>query len=246
MGFKSVKSYNEERYNGLFILRNHGDYADVVFLYRNLEDVLIADTHYIKSSDYSGYVHCCGRGCPACSKNIRIQSKLFIPLYNLTTGSVEFWDRNIRFENQLSFDVFERCPDPSQFTFRIMRNGAAGDINTTYSIQLIGPANTTYDDILQKFNIRMPEYYSNICKEVSSDQLARMLANHGSSNSLGADSLPAYQVTPRPAAYSAEPAPSMIPPVRESIPTSNYNITAPLPGDTDLIDEDDSGDNVIF
>ena len=65
MAFKTAREYNEDRFGGLFLLRNDGDYADVIFLYRSLDDVLIADTHYIKSADYSGYVHCCGRGCPA-------------------------------------------------------------------------------------------------------------------------------------------------------------------------------------
>ena len=83
MGFKSVTSYNEEKFNGLFLLRNDGDSADVIFLDRNIDDVLVADTHYVKSADYSGYVHCCGKGCPACAKGIRIQTKLFIPLYNI-------------------------------------------------------------------------------------------------------------------------------------------------------------------
>lgn len=61
MGFKSVKSYNDARYGGMFLLKNDGDYADVIFMYQDIEDVLVADTHYIKSPDYSGYVHCCGK-----------------------------------------------------------------------------------------------------------------------------------------------------------------------------------------
>lgn len=234
MGFKSARAYNEERYRGLFILRNHGDFADVIFLYRNLDDVLIADTHYVKSADYSGYVHCCGRGCPACAKGLRVQSKLFIPLYNKTTGRIEFWDRSIKFENQLNTDVFLRCDNPSNYTFRIIRNGAAGDINTTYQIQVIGVSDISYNDVLHKFNITLPDYYSTICKDVSAIELSRMLNNTSSSAD---QSLPSYQVTPR-ASGTAPSDSSIIPPVHDRV-----NAEYSLPDDTDS-DIDDVGEDV--
>ena len=59
MGFKSISQYNEERYGNKFILKDDGDYADVIFLYRNYQDdVKVASAHYIKSPDYSGYTFC--------------------------------------------------------------------------------------------------------------------------------------------------------------------------------------------
>ena len=91
MAFKKVNDYNQEKFGGLFLLRNNGDYADVIFMYRSVDDVLVADTHYIKSADYSGYVHCQGRNCPACAKGIRVQTKLFIPMYNITDNELQFW-----------------------------------------------------------------------------------------------------------------------------------------------------------
>ena len=33
MAFKTAKTYNDERFGELFMLRNDGDYADVVILY---------------------------------------------------------------------------------------------------------------------------------------------------------------------------------------------------------------------
>lgn len=256
MAFKSVKEYNEQRFGGLFLLRNHGDYADVVFLYRNLDDVLIADTHYIKSPDYSGYVHCCGRGCPACERGIRVQSKLFIPVYNLTANEIQFWDRSVRFENQLSADVFERCPNPSDFVFRITRNGAAGDINTTYNIQAVGKNTTSsYQEILNEFNVTMPDYYENICKDIPASQLAKMISSSSSGGSSYGDSLPSYQVTPRVPTASNVPTtqtkisdvgvprepeaaiPSYTPVDSDMLP--DVDETAPLDGDEEI-------DDVVF
>lgn len=60
MGFKSIEQFNEERYGNKFILPNDGDFADVIFLYKSAKEVLVADAHYVKSADYSGYVHCNG------------------------------------------------------------------------------------------------------------------------------------------------------------------------------------------
>lgn len=196
MAFKSVKTYNEERFGGLFLLRNDGDFADVIFLYRSEDDVLVADTHYIKSADYSGYVHCCGRGCPACQEKIRVQTKLFIPLYNIDKGEIQFFDRTVRFEPQLHQDVFEKYPDPSEFVFRITRHGAAGDVNTTYEIQAIAKnTHSSYEQILADNHASFPEYYKNICRDVPSTELHKMI--NSNSNSSTYEDMPSYQVTPR-------------------------------------------------
>ena len=219
MAFKTAKQYNEERFGGRFTLRNDGDYADVIFLYRDYNDVLVADTHYIKSADYTGYVHCCGRGCPACEKGIRVQSKLFIPMYNMTTDQIEFWDRNTRFENQLSKDVFEHYPNPVDFVFRITRHGAAGDVNTTYEIRAIGRnADYSYEFLMKKFNISMPAHYESVCKDVRPMDL-RAMVNAAASHSEESD-LPDYRVTPRTRSSEAPTAPDVPIPGPDALPFS--------------------------
>ena len=202
MAFKSVKEFNDNRYHNLFRLINDGEYADVVFLYQSMKDMLVAQAHYIKSSDYSGYVHCCETGCPACAKSIRVQTKLFVPVYNIAKNAIEFWDRTIKFEPQLEQDVFNKFPNPSEFVFRITRHGVPNDINTTYSITAVGK-NTlgSYQDILAKFNATMPDYYSNIIREVSVANLSLMLQS-GDSN---VASMPEYTPIPRTGYQSSIP-----------------------------------------
>lgn len=219
MAFKTVDEFNKERgYDNYFSLRNDGDSADVIFLYRNTSDVLVADAHYIKSNDYTGYVHCCGRGCPACGKGISVRNKLFIPMYNFNTSRIEFWDRNMFFENQLNQDVFGKFPNPSEFVFRITRHGQARDVNTTYQIQAIGKNDTMpYDVVMSKFNTKVPDVYNNVIREFSAGELNLMLSNAASTDSSSASypsaEMPSYQVTPR-AAYnpSANTAPVTIDP----------------------------------
>lgn len=185
MAFKKVTDYNQERYGGFFMLRDDMDYADVVFLYQSIDDVLVADVHYIKSNDYSGYVHCCGPNCPACKAGIRVQNKLFIPLYNIQANEIQFFDRSVRFDSQLQSEVFSKYPNPSEYVFRITRRGAAGDVNTTYSIVAIarntGPNSIgSYDQILAKFNTKMPDKYEDVCRSLTVTQLSDMLNNNTS------------------------------------------------------------------
>ena len=244
MAFKSVKAYNEERYGGMFLLRNDGDYADVIFLYRNEDEVLVADTHYIKSADYSGYVHCCGRRCPACEKGIRVQTKLFIPLYNINDNEIQFFDRSVRFESQIHSDVFSRCANPSEFVFRITRHGAAGDVNTSYSITLQAKnIYKSYDEIMAEFHTSMPEHYSTICKEMSYTEMSKIL---NSSDRVKEDisDLPAYQISPRDAKLpisgsgrASDPIPTPVPvDPRPAVPAS---MTAELNDASDDVDDVD-------
>lgn len=195
MAFKSVKQYNEEKYGGKFILQNDQDSADVIFLYQSVNDMLVADVHYIKSPDYNGYVHCNGRGCPTCGKGIRVQTKLFIPLYNITAGEIQFWDRTTKFEPQFYSDVFSKFPNPSEYVFKVTRNGASGDINTRYAIQVLASNNVkAYADILLENKINFPEYYENICKNADAAILSTWL--NASQNSSSGD-IPEYVPMPR-------------------------------------------------
>lgn len=243
MAFKTVKSYNEEKFGGMFLLRDNGDYADVVFMYQKAEDVLVADTHYVKSADYSGYVHCCGRGCPACAKGIRVQTKLFIPLYNIKEGEIQFFDRTMRFEPQLNKEVFANYPNPSEYVFRITRNGVAGDVNTTYSIMAVGKNTMPFAQILADNNAKFPEYYENICRDISSDDLYKML-NSSSSDAVPSGDMPNYQVTPRAVSASVPTAPYIPVPDTSAVAIPDVNLSD-TDVDADAVDALDD-DNVDF
>lgn len=199
MGFKSIEQFNEERYGNKFILPNDGDFADVIFLYKSAKEVLVADAHYVKSADYSGYVHCNGGGCPACVKGIRVQNKLFIPIYNITENEIQFWDRTINFEPQLHADVFSKYPNPSEYVFRITRQGAARDINTKYQIIAIANNNVkSYDEIVSENNAKFPDYYKNICKDVDAITLSGWINTiNSSSTAYSSSELPKYAAIPR-------------------------------------------------
>ena len=236
MAFKSVTQYNDERFGGLFTLRNDGDFKDVIFLYQSVDDVLIADTHYIKSADYSGYCHCKGRGCPACGKNIRVQNKLFIPIYDIEANEIVFWDRNARFEQQLMNDVILKYPNPSEYVFRITRKGAANDINTVYSIMAVGKNTVkSYSQILAENNATMPEYYENVCKDFSTTEMSIHLNQDSDSNS---SAMQDYQAIPR----------TTVPTPTDYTPSELPNSSMIPSGDVipDDVSDDDDGEGPDF
>ena len=241
MAFKTMKAYNDERYGGMFMLKDDGDYADVVILYRNEDDVLMAETHYIKSADYSGYVHCCGRGCPACAKGLRVQPKLFIPVYvlNRTGGGdveqIEFFDRSTRFENQLRQEVFANYPNPCEYVFRITRRGAAGSMDTKYEFRVQGRNNAiSYDDIMKKFNTRSPDFFDQICKEFTPAQLSDMLVSRADNSAPTASDIPEYTPTPR---VSVAPAIPEIPAANVEDDLPPFDVDAPTAADAMEIEE---------
>lgn len=178
MAFQSLQDYNEQKYGDWFVLLDDGDSADVVFLYQKESDALMATVHYLKSLDYNGYVHCTGAGCPACGRGIRTQAKFFIPLYNLNTGRVEFWDRTDMFIPQFKRDVFQNYPNPSEYIFRITRHGAFRSRDTRYSIMVVSKNEVaSMDAIVNKFNLKFPDVYSEICKECSIPEMQTILNN---------------------------------------------------------------------
>jgi len=225
MAFKKLQDYNDAKYKGKFVLRDDGDYADVVILYRDASDVLVADAHYIKSAKYNGYVHCCGAGCPACAKTIRTQTKIFVPVYNIKEDAIQFWDRSVKFEQQLQRDIFANYPNPTDFVFRITRHGKAGDIETTYSIRAAykNPEDMSYDNICKEWGIKFPDYYDAIIREVSATELDEMV-NVKSSVSDESDNLPSYKITPRGVV---------------STNSESNNLTAPKVPDVADYDEDE-------
>lgn len=217
MAFKSIKAYNEERYGGKFIMQNDGDVADVIFLYPSEDDVLIADAHYVKSSDYTGYVHHIETGCPACAKGFKVQTRLFIPMYvirinNEQVDEIRFWDRPLKFNVVMHENVFKNYPNPSEYVFRITRHGIANDRGTTYEITAIAK-NTmmSYSEILAKFNAKMPDYYDHVIKEVSADTLAKMISSNVSETPVSDTyEMPKYQITPRVAVVNRTETPDEV------------------------------------
>lgn len=267
MAFKSLTQYQETKNGDFFTLPNDGDFADVIFLYRDINDVIVAsDVHYLISSEYRGYVDCCGKGCPACNygdRGIRLDNRLIIPLYNIRKDKIEFWDRSTFFEQVLQKSVFAAYPVPYQIIFRITRRGEARSRDTKYEISPIARnTSMSYDAILSKFGITFPEGYRAVCRSMTAAEMSAILNNTSASTDL-----PEYGYTPVPRGestpeitvptpqYSAPPevAPPAMPEynpniVLDSSPLEIEPLESPAvePVTAELDDSSDSLDDVKF
>lgn len=204
MAFRSIKTLEETVYRNRLRLADDGDSIAGVFLYNSYDDVLVADVHYINSRKYKGYVHCCGDGCPACKKGIRVQNKLFVPFLVLADKSdgydenqVIFWDRNQPFVYQLRKDVFDKYPNPTEFIFRITRHGVYRDRNTRYSIMVEANCVSDINDVLSGMGVSFPEYYENIVKSVNAAELNDWINDSSSDEAYMPSANYSYQVKPR-------------------------------------------------
>lgn len=232
MAFKSFSQYQEDKNGDFFVLPNDNDSADVVFLYQSADDVLVADVHYLSTSSYKGYVHCCETGCPACGygdNGIKVNHKIFIPLYNIQKNKIEFWDRSTFFEQVLQKYVFAPFPNPSEAIFRITRHGEAGSRDTTYEIVPVYKNSAMpYEKILKDFGLTFPDSYSIICKEMTPDEMRKALYSTGASTS----ELQDYGYTPVPRGAVADtPVLEPTPPVTVNIPdySAPPEVAPPLP-----------------
>lgn len=205
MAFKSIEAFNDDRYRYSFRMMRDGETAKVIFLYRSKADMMIGSTHHIMTPSYKGYVDCCEYGCPACARGIRRDSgKIFIPLYNLETNKIEFWDKNQSFEYHMDRMVFDKYPNPSEYVFTITRHGEYRAEKVTYDIEASYLNEfMTYDQILEKYNtILVPQteadikrtYYQNICRTYSIPELDKLLNENPATPK---ESLQAYTATPR-------------------------------------------------
>lgn len=235
MGFKTMNQYVEEKNGNFFVLPDDNDFADVIFLYHSINDPLIATCHYLKAGDRSGYYFCCGDDCPACKpapgreKGIWKNDKLFIPVYNITNGKIEVWDRSARFRDQLVRDVFKRYPDPSEYVFRITRHGQANDRETTYSIDVAGTnTTTTIEAILTSANTTLENVYNDICKEITPFEMKLMLDENNAA--AAATTATAYGAIPR-ASFTA---PNQIAPPDVPVETPTVTMATQFSGPTDL------------
>ena len=204
MAFKSVREIKAQRNAGKFILENDGDTAFVIFLYRSQDEMLSGPTHYIKSNEYSGYVHCLEDNCPACAKGLRIQTKMFVPMFVLSindqpVNEIQFWDRTLKFEPVLSQAVFKNYPNPSGYIFKITRIGAHGSKDTRYNIMTVQVNDASFDQIMSDNNATFPDFYEMVCKSVDAATMDMWLASAAAANvaSNTNSNIPAYVATPR-------------------------------------------------
>lgn len=151
----SVESSGSQRQQvGFFGLKNHRDEAIVRFAFDSLDELEFVTVHNVSVNGKYRKANCIRElnepveKCPLCQANIPLQQRVFVKMiqYDLDnkdangrpTYSAKVWERSANFAKTLQTYINE-YGTLSDYVFKIVRNGASGDMKTTYEVLLCSP-----------------------------------------------------------------------------------------------------------
>lgn len=116
-------------------LQNDRDSAVVKILITNEDDIMnyVKKVHKVTLGKYDNYVLCKDEECECCKAGLKAIPKIAIPVYNFDTKRVEMWIRGLAQINQVASLMEEYDTNLTNVTFKIVRSGAKGSTDTTYS-----------------------------------------------------------------------------------------------------------------
>ena len=154
---ENIENYSSGGNGGsYFSLKDDKDVARVRFLYSSASDIEGFSVHKVQVGDRERYVNCLvdeeagktAADCPFCRAGIKKQAKLFIPLFNEDTETIQIWERGQKYYGKIA-GLCARYSNLASRVFEIERNGKKGDTKTTYNEYPMGDADgTTVQDIL--------------------------------------------------------------------------------------------------
>lgn len=138
-------SNNNQRIN-FFALKNDGDSAIVRILHDDIASLTAHTVHSVSVDGRKRNVNCFrnpgqpSEVCPFCEAGYNVYTKFYVKMIQYTqdtSGNIVanpvIWDRSAAYVRILKNLIDEYGP-LSDCIFKIVRNGAAGDMGTTYSI----------------------------------------------------------------------------------------------------------------
>lgn len=179
-----IGNYDVKPSGKFFTLKNDKDVARVRILYESAEDIDGYAVHRVSVDGRDRYINCLREyndpmgKCPFCANGMKVQPKLFVPLYNEDTQELQFWERGSTFSSQLS-GLVARYKNIVSRTFDIERNGAKGDTKTTYQFYPVDePDGTTVQDILDDLGLsEMPTPVGTIIMDKSAEEMQAYIDN---------------------------------------------------------------------
>ena len=134
---------------GFFGLKNNKEEAIVRFAFNSLDDLEFVTVHNVSVNGKYRKANCIRElsdpvdKCPLCKAGMPLQQRVFVKLiqYDLEnrdtngkpTYSAKVWERSAHFAKTLQTFINE-YGNLSEYVFKIVRNGNAGDMKTTYDI----------------------------------------------------------------------------------------------------------------
>ena len=153
ISFENSGAWNQQTQSensvNFFSLKNDGDTALVRILHDNTASFDIQTTHDVKVGDggKTRRVSCLRSNpnepldsCPLCKQGLPTKTKIFIHMIQYTDQGPKavIWERTLKYAQELAGMIKTYGP-LSDCLFMVVRNGAAGDIHTTYNIMYAPP-----------------------------------------------------------------------------------------------------------
>lgn len=160
-----------------FSLKKDKEKANIRFMYKTTKDVDIYSVHEVKIGDKRRLVDCIKdpsnpeSHCPFCDAGVKKLQRVFLLVYVEQEEKVKIWERSFQYYDRNILPILEQLNSEEIVgtRFRVMRNGAPGDMKTTYPLMLVEADDTKMEDfeeelprtdltILQKTAEEMEEF----------------------------------------------------------------------------------------
>ena len=233
---------------GFFSLKNNGDEAIVRIMHDSSEDFDIIGAHSIQVGNRYPNVECLRNPndpvdvCPLCKSGAKFSYKFFVHMIQYTTdeaGNVVakpvVWERSAKQMGQKLVTMIQEYGPLSDLIFKIRRNGAPGDMKTTYEMMMANPAvyrpemYPRMDEAFANYNVSGRHVMSKTAEEMI------QYLNTGSFPAKEAKTSPAYdnagqnRVTTAQAAYTQAPT-MQAPQNTVQQPMNQPTVAQPAPG----------------
>jgi hypothetical protein len=153
--YEEADNYGGNGGHGFLSIPNDGDVVRVRFLYNKLEDIEGVAVHQIEVDGKKRYVNCLREygkpvdDCPMCKAGRFVNAKLFIPVYDIESGTVKIWERGKKFFGKMAglCSRYASKDNLVSHVFEIERHGKKGDTQTTYEVYECEKDDTTLEDL---------------------------------------------------------------------------------------------------
>lgn len=169
--YDEVDNYGGQGGAGFFQLKEDKEVASVRFMYNSIEDIEGMSVHEIQLNGKKRYVNCLRSynqpvdDCPFCRNKMFTAAKLFIPVYDIDSGSVKIWERGKSFFGKMT-SLCARYPDVIHHIFEVERNGKPKEQTTTYEIYEVEKDDTTLEDLPE-----LPKILGGLVLDKSADDM---------------------------------------------------------------------------
>lgn len=152
---EEADNYGGNGGHGFLSMPNDGDVVKVRFMYNKLEDIEGVAVHQIEVDGKKRYVNCLREygkpvdDCPMCKAGRFVNAKLFIPVYDIESGSVKIWERGKKFFGKMTglCSRYASKDNLVSHVFEIERHGKKGDTQTTYEVYECEKDDTALEDL---------------------------------------------------------------------------------------------------